>query len=266
MPKYGMISSAIIPVSEEIRHAANAGFDYMELGMEEPLGTPRMLLRQKDSILKDLKKYNLSIIGHTAYWVEFGTSHPDVRKGWINEGKRMIDAAHALKIKRLNFHFNGGHGQTMQKEFGRKIFIRNFIKSMTELNRYARDRGITLMLENSEGKNRGIKGYSSVINGVPGLMVHLDIAHAFIEGGMNGIHSYITKFSGKLVHVHIHDNHGKTDEHLPLGKGSIDFKKVVTWLKEVDYDGTITFEVFHPPDIAQLIKSRKFLDSLWNSQ
>ena len=73
----------------------------------------------------------------------------------------------------------------------------------------------------------GIESYSAVIDSVPQLKCHLDVAHAFIEGGMGRIRLYLTRFSEKLAHIHIHDNHGELDEHLPLGAGAIDFQKVV---------------------------------------
>ena len=98
---------------------------------------------------------------------------------------------------------------------------------------------------------------------VPQLNCHLDVAHAFIEGGMGRIEEYLNRFSSKLMHIHIHDNHGELDEHLPLGSGSIDFKKVVRWLKAIGYNRTITFEVF--TSYKDAVKSREYFRSLWES-
>jgi hypothetical protein len=43
---------------------------------------------------------------------------------------------------------------------------------------------------------------------------------------------------------HWHDNHGRKDEHLPIGEGLIDHEKTVRALKNIEYDRTITLEVF----------------------
>jgi sugar phosphate isomerase/epimerase len=78
---------------------------------------------------------------------------------------------------------------------------------------------------------------------------------------MEGVRAYIDSFTDRLAHIHIHDNHGEEDEHLPLGSGKIDFKKVVKWLKLINYSQTITFEVFTSSDDA--VRSREHLKKLW---
>lgn len=44
-----------------------------------------------------------------------------------------------------------------------------------------------------------------------------------------------------LRHVHLHDNHGALDEHLPLGAGTIDFAPILAALA-AHPDITITLE------------------------
>ncbi len=97
---------------------------------------------------------------------------------------------------------------------------------------------------------------------VPDLKFHLDVAHAFIENRMKGVSDYIEAFRERLVHVHIHDNHGKWDEHLPLGRGKIDFRNVARFLKEISYARTITFEVF--TSRADAVRSRESFKKQWN--
>jgi sugar phosphate isomerase/epimerase len=59
----------------------------------------------------------------------------------------------------------------------------------------------------------------------------------------------------------MHDNHGKHDEHLPLGNGKIDFRKVVKLLKNYNYDRTVTFEVF--TSTRDAARSRDLFKRLW---
>lgn len=238
----------------------------MEIGIEEPAATPQILMKQKDQILNLLSKHKMSAVGHTAYWVQFGSSHEKARRGWVEEAKEMITAASEIKISLLNFHFYGGHGRTAATESARKRFVENFVKSLRELNKFASRKKVTLMLENvpiRADNGYGVKEYSYVIREVSGMLVHLDVAHAFIEGGMSRIHQYLRDFSDTIGHVHLHDNHGDEDEHLPLGAGTIDFGKVIHWLKEIDYNGTITFEVFTSRDDA--VRSREIFKKSWGN-
>jgi sugar phosphate isomerase/epimerase len=37
----------------------------------------------------------------------------------------------------------------------------------------------------------------------------------------------------KLMEVHIHDNHGKSDEHLPVGRGDFPFRELKDFIKQL---------------------------------
>jgi sugar phosphate isomerase/epimerase len=70
---------------------------------------------------------------------------------------------------------------------------------------------------------------------VPGLLAHIDIGHAFITDGMAGIKKFISCFGKRIEHIHVHDNYGKADDHLSLGKGKINFSMVMKELKKIGY-------------------------------
>jgi sugar phosphate isomerase/epimerase len=265
MPKYGLLTNPGKDVTSEINEFARLGFDYTEIGIEEPFGTPQILRKNKKRILAALKKNKMFTIGHTVYWVDFGSSHSNVRRGWVEEAKEMIRIAKEFDMEFLNFHFYPGKGMGARSEKGRKMFLDNFLSSMRELAAFAKKNGVTLMLENMarrEDNPYRLKEFTYIVNNVPGLMVHLDVAHAFTEGGNKKVDEYIQKFAGKIVHIHIHDNHGKKDEHLPLGKGKLNVKKVVSSLKKINYKRTITFEVFSSDIDAQ--KSMKLFKKIWD--
>ena len=264
-PKYGLLTDPVESVPDEILRFGKLGFDYVEIGIEEPQATPQMLMRQNQEILRSLSETRLFALGHTAYWVGFGSAHEKVRRGWVEEAKDMIQAASQLRIHLLNFHYNARLGRVGAKEASRNNFVENFSNSMRELTQFAESMNVELMLENPPPQGvyplEGIDYFAQVINSVPKLRLHLDVAHAYIENGMKGVQQYLDTFGDKLVHVHLHDNHGKQDEHLPLGRGKIDIRKVVKALKEIDYCRTITFEVFTSRTDA--VRSRELFKKRW---
>ena len=266
LPKFGLLTDPLESVPNEIIRFHKLGFDYAEIGIEEPNATPRILMRQKDEILGSLSRSGMIALGHTAYWVGFGSSHEKVRLGWIEEAKDMIRVASELKLSLLNFHFYTKLGRVGATEESRNVFLRNFTDAMKELTQFAAMKSVDLMLENappvSESPLESIDSFLHVMNAVPALKFHLDVAHAFIENRVKGVKDYINEFGDRLVHVHVHDNHGKWDEHLPLGRGKIDFRKVVRLLKEINYDRTVTFEVF--TSRADAVYSREFFKRQWN--
>ena len=266
IPKFGMLTDPIQPVPDEIIRFKKLGFDYAEIGIEEPLATPTILFRQRKRILELLSDNEMFAIGHTAYWVQFGSAHVKARRGWMEEAKDMIRIASQLNLELLNFHFYGKLGRVGDTQHSREDFLDYFSSAMSELCKFGKSKRIGLMLENvpvGDYGTGGIGNYSHVMESVPQLSCHLDVAHAFIEGGMGRIEAYLKRFSPRLIHIHIHDNHGELDEHLPLGSGIIDFKKVVRWLRAIGYNRTITFEVFS--SYKDAARSREYFRSLWES-
>jgi sugar phosphate isomerase/epimerase len=264
-PKFGLLTSPVEAVPQQIGRFKRLGFDYVEVGMEEPAATPRILMEQKNEITTALALNAMSALGHTAYWVGFGSSHENVREGWVMEGKDMVRAASELGISLLNFHFYSRFGSVGVTERWRETFLRNFTNSMRELAQFAAQRGVGLMLENVPPENghplESLTYFSQVMSAVPTLKFHFDVAHAFIENRMKGVKEYLDTFNGRLSHIHIHDNHGKRDEHLPLGEGKIDLRKVVRLLKEYKYDRTVTFEVF--TSLPDAVHSRHRFQKIW---
>jgi sugar phosphate isomerase/epimerase len=73
------------------------------------------------------------------------------------------------------------------------------------------------------------------------LGLTLDVAHANLLPG--GVESFIRAFPDKIVSTHISDNHGDIDRHLPVGEGSIDFRKVFKLLMGIGFQGTLNIEL-----------------------
>ncbi len=77
----------------------------------------------------------------------------------------------------------------------------------------------------------------------------LDMGHA---NTMGLVDEFLEKCLDKVSHMHIHDNHGARDEHLPLGQGSIDWKKVMG--KLTGYKGLMVTEMSSVEEGAQCLE------------
>ena len=49
----------------------------------------------------------------------------------------------------------------------------------------------------------------------------------------------IQRMGKKLYEVHLHDNNGKKDQHLPIGFGTVNWIEVIEALKAIDYPGDV---------------------------
>jgi sugar phosphate isomerase/epimerase len=243
--KFGRLTNPTLDILNQIKAASDLGLDYVEIGIEGPEGTTEKISKKKSQILASLKKYKMFAIGHTSWWAELGSVYEPVRMGWIEEGKKAIRLCSELNINILNFHSHSS-GMFLKVKEGRKAVLNSFVRSLKELVKYGKEYNVEIMLENmpDKGEITDLVDFKYIIDRVPGLKVHLDIGHAYISGNMKGVDAFIRTFKGKLSHIHLHDNHGVSDEHLPLGAGTIDYKRVIELLKKVGYNGTITFEIF----------------------
>lgn len=68
----------------------------------------------------------------------------------------------------------------------------------------------------------------------------LDVGHAMVCGHKPA--DFLNLLSDHIFHVHLHDNDGVVDQHLPLGKGTIDYVGVIQSLRKLDYSGVVNLE------------------------
>ncbi|VVB93993.1 endonuclease 4 [uncultured archaeon] len=95
-------------------------------------------------------------------------------------------------------------------DFGIKIGVENMVNMQFILGKQPGE--ILGMIESLERENVGMT---------------LDIGHA----NTNGMVNEFLEDLGNVIHVHLHDNKGRHDEHLQLGKGNINWKEVIGKLK-----------------------------------
>ncbi|MBC7321423.1 sugar phosphate isomerase/epimerase [bacterium] len=73
----------------------------------------------------------------------------------------------------------------------------------------------------------------------------------------------VEKLGNRIFYLHVSDNDGKINEHLPLGKGNIDWEGIFLALKKHNYQGYIAIDIGNVPDIEKAyIDSKKFLEDL----
>lgn len=66
-----------------------------------------------------------------------------------------------------------------------------------------------------------------------------DVGHTNINGQME---LFLETFSDKIVHIHAHDNMGKRDEHLGVGRGTVNWERFAELLKQISYNKTVVVE------------------------
>jgi sugar phosphate isomerase/epimerase len=89
----------------------------------------------------------------------------------------------------------------------------------------------------------------------PDVGICLDFGHAHMDGDLV---EAIETVSGHLITTHVHDNRGRTDDHLVPFDGTIDWPSALTAIQKVGYDGTLLFEIAaHGSPTDTLRRARK---------
>ena len=95
------------------------------------------------------------------------------------------------------------------------------------------------------------------------LGICMDVGHARLMGD---VVDAIETCSGHLITTHLHDNRGRTDDHLVPGKGVIDWNAATLAFQKVGYDGAWMFELAvaadRKPILEQAARARERLESL----
>ncbi len=93
----------------------------------------------------------------------------------------------------------------------------------------------------------------------------LDTGHAHLAREMDRV---IQKLSGHLQMVHINDNHGDWDAHLPPGEGSINWPRVFAELRAVSFFGVLVLELHGGGGesvaavLERAVRARRFLEEV----
>jgi sugar phosphate isomerase/epimerase len=251
----GMMNDPAVNPVTEARWAAKNGFEFIDLTMEGP----RAAVEQMDvpAFKRILDNTGLGIVGHTAWYLPFASPVPQVRAGAVAAVHATFEPFAQLGAQYVNVHVDRGINA-----FAYDDTLRWNAESFAQLAEAAQAYGLTVMIENVVNNLNTAKAFRIMLEAHPNLRFHLDIAHANVKG--ERVAEFLKAHAEKLVHVHVSDNKRVSDDHLPMGVGSIDWSEQIKLLHESGYDGTITLEVF-TPDRSYLLENAARLRKLWQS-
>ncbi len=121
-----------------------------------------------------------------------------------------------------------GHLSPLGMQMRDRAWEQNIL-GIREICDHANDLGFTIAVENMVNipallgrEPSEIMGMMDTVDRV-NLGFVLDVGHANTNGNLS---CFLEQLRDRMVHVHIHDNHGIRDEHLPVGFGTVDWKAV----------------------------------------
>ncbi|MGC9325096.1 MAG: sugar phosphate isomerase/epimerase family protein [Desulfomonilia bacterium] len=218
---------------EQIHEVGALGYPYAEISLNDPDEVESSLARYL--LLKE--EYGISYLAH--YPNEDNPFDVDVlQQRFVPRIKRLIDLSLELGIDKGTIHF------WIDKRWAPPGLIDRKLPILEELVECAVDRGLDLCIENLSER---YDSFARAFDAIPDLYMTLDIGHGQLLSKENTSYNFIRHYFPRIRHVHVHDNRGgtgvKDDLHLALGMGIVDYRDILSQLKEKGYSSTITMEV-----------------------
>ncbi|MCF8110405.1 MAG: sugar phosphate isomerase/epimerase [Desulfobacteraceae bacterium] len=178
-----------------------------------------------------------------------GSPDSEIRAVTENRLLQTGRAADAFLPQTIVYH--AGYDET-RYGFFREEWYEKAPETWRQTARRLADKKIRLMLENvyETDPDQLVRLFEVIDDSNIGCC--LDIGHLSVFSKIPA-HVWIKKLSPYLGQLHLHDNDGKSDQHLGLGRGSIDFTPLFDWLKTARPIPVITLEPHRKNDLIQSI-------------
>ena len=264
---------ATFPLMEEglrgfLDFAASRGLQYVEIRGEKPYAFPQDMERGEfEGIQEKLASLSLRPIIHSAvYDINVASLNPLIRKASIRQTLESIRFAAKIGARIVIIHPG-----RLPKDYP-SVYLKNsrinLLTSLDVMARMAGRMGVMLAIENSpRGRAHRLvttpQEHLHILQhvGSPHLGALLDIGHAHTWGV--DLREYIRSLADFILLFHLHDNRGQADEHLPLGRGTIDLRGIGEEIQRMKKRHPIILSMRRKEDIVESIR---FLEGMNKSK
>jgi sugar phosphate isomerase/epimerase len=164
----------------------------------------------------------------------------DARAHAVDETERALHVARRIPAKVLVAHLGVARTPSSSPGENSRDGAR---RSIDQLRRLAAPLGVRVAVEvipNELSRAASLVHFVEEDLESADVGVCLDFGHAHMDGDLIDA---IETVSGHLMTTHVHDNRGRSDDHLVPFEGTIDWPAAMTAIQKVGYDQTLLFEL-----------------------
>ena len=247
---FGDLHDRYLPLFMERRINPEISFDALAL--------ENAARRDVASTARQLRECGLKITLHGPFMdLAPGSPDPAVRAVTRRRFEQFLDMAALFKPQHLVCHAGYDRKRYL---YMKDLWIQNSLDIWRWLAARIGMMGGRLVLENVY--EQGPDEMKAVLEPLAALGVGfcLDTGHQAAFGS-SPLGEWVSGMAPFIAELHVHDNTGAWDDHLPLGQGNIDFKSFFEQTKEIlDKPPVVTLEPHQEPDLWQ---SLEYLEKIW---
>jgi sugar phosphate isomerase/epimerase len=170
--------------------------------------------------------------------LSLASTDPDARAHAVKETEAALHVARRLPVPVLVAHLGVPRTQRSEGAGDSRAAAR---RSIEELLRIAEPLGVRIAVEvipNELSRAGSIVHF--VEQDLDGAGICLDFGHAHLDGD---VVDAVETVSEHLIATHVHDNGGRSDDHLLPFDGTIDWAGTLLAVQKIGYDGPFMFEI-----------------------
>ena len=209
--------------------AVELGFDFVELVSE----WPHFLTHETIGVFKEATgSFNLPVTVHAPFSdVNIASFNDRIREASLEIIRETLELSAELDAMVVTIH--PGHCSPVSiRNRGRYLGIHR--EALWRIARWGEEYGIKMGVENMPSfpilDARTPERLAEIIDGIE-IGVTFDVGH--LNTTTREFDGFLRLLGDRIVHVHLHDNSGKADEHLPPGKGTVPWEEVFPKLPPV---------------------------------
>lgn len=167
------------------------------------------------------------------------TTDQDARRRAVHEAEAALAVARRIPFSFLVLHL----GVPRERAASGDNDLDAARRSLEEIHEAASPLGVHVAVEIIPNDLSTAAALVGLLEDEPDLShagVCFDYGHAFLMGDLVDA---IEVVSGHVVTTHVHDNRGRSDDHLAPFAGAIDWAAALMATQKVGYDGTLLFEL-----------------------
>lgn len=192
---------------------------------------------------------------HAPFGDDIDISSQDLarREHSLDEILRAVDAAAHLGVHYFVIHPGPENADIPSRE-ERLLRIENVCSVLDRVALRCSEAGIQCVLENKLphllfGQSADLLWILACLEGNR-IGACLDTGHAFLAGDL---YQLVFKMAPYLRLLHVHDNKGHGDDHLPPGDGRIDWSALLQELSTTGFQGSLILELAGGDDSARIM-------------